>query len=341
MFAWKMQSLVWLFLPESRDINFSLLLLALLLGFCALLFAAGRWLRRPGWSRSALVLGFAALCISVVMYLMRPHWLEVAMRPVVPMPALSPLQWQQPAPGLETAETVLSVDGVAVDRMVLVRLDPQQYRLSVHWDPAGSKTAEQWQAALGAAVVVNGSYFAQDFTPLTPLRHAGEHYGPLQYSSDHGALVLNGLQPAIIDLKGRDVDAAIAPFADAMVSYPLLIDADGRNRATESRHWLAARNFVALDRAGRVILGSTETGFFTIYRLGEFLRQAPLDLQLALNLDGGPLVSQVVKAGTFERRFHGTAEISNGHDILRVFWHPLFKTHWTLPIVLAAVPVQR
>ncbi len=71
------------------------------------------------------------------------------------------------------------------------------------------------------------------------------------------------------------------------------------------------------------------------------MRNGPLALRIALNLDGGPLVAQVVRAGAFTRSVHGTAEISNGSDVLRVFWHMVFETTWTLPIVLMAHPVER
>jgi len=44
-----------------------------------------------------------------------------------------------------------------------------------------------------------------------------------------------------------------------------------------------------------------------------------------LNLDGGPLVSQIVHAGDLHANFHGTAEMSDGSDVLRAFWHAHFE----------------
>jgi len=242
---------------------------------------------------------------------------------------------------MATAELDLRLGNEVVDQMALVRLDPKFFRFSVHWDPRAARTAEDWQKELGAAVVVNGPYFGHDNHPLTPLRAAGRRLGPETYQSDHGALVANERQVKILDLRGRDVDQAISPFPQAMVSYPLLIDSAGNNRAVETRHWLASRNFVAIDAQGFVIIGTTRTGFFTIYRLAEFLKSSPLQLRAALNLDGGPLVSQVVRSGDFSRSFHGTAEISDSADVLRPFWHAYCGIHWTLPIVFAATPNGR
>lgn len=284
-----------------------------------------------------LIAAVIVLMFWGALFSFRPVWLQVASQDPVPTPIVSVLHWQQRATGLETAELKFQLRGEVVDRMVLVRLNPLHCKFSVHWDPSGSHTAEDWQQLLSAAVVVNGSYFDTDFVPLTPLRLDDISAGPLDYHSNHGALVIDGSNVDIVDLKGQHVSEFINQFPSAMVSYPILVSPDGENRAIETRTWLASRNFVGIDLEGNVVLGATETGFFTLHRLGEFLKQGPLGLRVALNLDGGPLVSQVVQVEGFSRQFHGTAEISKGSDVLRGIWHTVFKTNWTLPIVFAAV----
>ena len=337
---WKLQSLLWMFIPGDHGVSYTSRLfgLALALSFAALL--AGLFGRRRWLSRAALAVSASALLAWALLIATQPAWLRIAMQPVVPMPAVPMVHWETRSPGLETADVEVRVGDVLVDHLVLVRLDPHRYHLSVHWDPTASRTAEDWQRELGAAVVVSGSYFGQDHAPLTPLRLSGKPAGPAAYQSTHGALVANGDHVDILDLRNRDVLQAIANYPDAVVSYPLLIDPEGGNRAVESKEWLASRNFVALDQEGRIVLGTTETGFFTLHRLGEFLKAAPLGLRVALNFDGGPLVSQVVHAGGFIRNFHGKAEMSDGSDVLRAFWHAHLEPPWTLPIVLVAVPVS-
>lgn len=338
--SWKLQSYLWKFLPADRAVNLSLYVFGVLLLLTLVVFVIGCFARRRWLSRVAAAVAAMVLLVWGLLFVTRPAWLRIALQPVVPMPTASALLWETRSPGLETAELELRVGDVVVDHMMLVRLDPHRYRFSVHWDPTGTRLAEDWQRELGAAVVVNGSYFGDKFVPLTPLRTSGRPAGPESYQSTHGAFVADGSAVDILDLKDRDVFQAIGKFPEAMVSYPLLIDADGENRAVESKTWLASRNFVALDESNRVVLGTTETGFFSIHRLGDFLKAAPLGLRVALNFDGGPLVSQVVSAGQFSRAFHGRAEISNGADVLRVFWHEHFRSSWTLPIVLVAVPIQ-
>ncbi len=337
---WKLQSLIWKFLPANRSVSFSLVVFGLFLVSCVIVFVIGRLWRKRWVSRIAIASAAAILFVWGFLFITRPMWLRIATQNPVPTPTVSALHWERRTIGLETAELVFYISGVVVDRMMLVRLDPQCYQFSIHWDPTGTRTAEEWQREFGATVVVNGSYFGHNFVPLTPLRTSGHPAGPTTYDSTHGAFVAHGHHVDILDLQDLDVFKTINPFPDAMVSYPLLIDHRGENRAIESKTWLASRNFVAIDGDKHVVLGTTETGFFTLYRLGEFLKDGPLELRVALNLDGGPLVSQIVQAGEFTRHFHGKSEISNSSDVLRVFWHTYSGVNWTLPIVLIAQPIS-
>ncbi|NPU95562.1 MAG: phosphodiester glycosidase family protein [Gammaproteobacteria bacterium] len=338
---WTLQSMLWSFLPENRSVSFTFVFFVVLMTLCIILFLVGA-IRRRRWARRLATVSVMIGAVSwALLFSFRPAWLRIATQDVVPMPTASALHWQSRAQGLETAELTLTVQGEFVDRMVLVRLNPQYYKFSVHWDSSGKRTAEDWQQELDAVVVVNGSYFDADFLPLTPLRTAGISAGPTTYHSNHGAFVVDGTGVDIIDLQSHDVSNAINPFSDAMVSYPFLISPDGKNRAVESKTWLASRNVVGIDTEGRVVLGTTETGFFSLHRFGEFLKEGPLQLRVALNLDGGPLVSQIVKTEGFSRHFHGLAEISDDSDLLRVAWHLFSKTNWTLPIVLVAKPTYK
>lgn len=340
MFQWKLQTLLSKILPNDISVSYTARIFGLLILLGLVAFIVGLIFRKRALRRCGLASAIAVAGCWAALYAARPPWLKIAMQPDVPLPASSELKWETRSPGLETAELELRVKDAVVDRMVLTRLDPHRYRFSVHWDTTASRKAEDWARELGAAVVVNGSYFGgEDHAPLTPLRCTGKAEGPTTYQSTHGAFVANADKVEILDLKGKDVFQTINAYPEAMVSYPLLMDPSGENRAIDSKVWLASRNFVGIDRDGRVVLGTTETGFFTLHRLGEFLKTSSLGLRMALNFDGGPLVSQVVRAGDFKRNFHGTAEMSDGNDVLRAFWHAHFESTWTLPVVLVATPV--
>jgi hypothetical protein len=118
------------------------------------------------------------------------------------------------------------------------------------------------------------------------------------------------------------------------------VTSDGQTRAAGHDDWFANRTFVGLDDRSRIVIATTRAGFFALRRLGESLRQSPLALRVAINLDGGPLASQLVSAGSCQREIHGNTEITGGGDVLRFGYQSAQARRRKvvkLPIVLAAV----
>jgi hypothetical protein len=247
-----------------------------------------------------------------------------------------PVRWSARAGGFETAEMDIRI-GSARDRMRLVRVDPARWAFSVHSRPAGDRGADEWRQALGATFVVNGSYFDRRGAPDTPLKSGGAALGPSDYAAAHGAFVADAAGARLVDLKDGDWRAAMAGASDAFVSYPMLIGADGRGRTAPSR-WVSARSFVAQDSAGRIVIGTTEDAGLTLGALSDLLRRAPLDLTLALNLDGGPLACQAVDIGGLRRSHCGRGEHQmDGERVLTL--RPGFEGKgWSLPVVLVVRP---
>jgi Phosphodiester glycosidase len=190
-------------------------------------------------------------------------------------------------------------------------------------------------------VAVNGSYYAVDGSPDTPILTQGRPAGPSRYTAGHGAFVETGDGASVRDLSGTSWQAAFTGASDALVSYPMLIGADGRSRATHGDPALVAnRSFVAADRAGRIVLGTTIDAFFTLDRLADFLRASPLDLRLALNLDGGPVACQAVRTtvGAAERDFCGRWETARHDGHVDVLGSLFGSRRAALPLVLVALP---
>ena len=125
-----------------------------------------------------------------------------------------------------------------------------------------------------------------------------------------------------------------------MVSYPLLLAEDGTSRAPKGTGWLANRSFLGEDRQGRMIVGTTVGGYFSLARLAAFLKIAPLDLKLALNLDGGPVACQGISLAGFERRQCGKWEIqvADGRARMIPTWQ-LLPVHYGTPSMPMALLV--
>lgn len=319
--------------------SFTLRFLALPLVLACTLAAFTAWRHHRRTLVASLAAAFLLGSSWIGLYLWRPRWLVLALDQPRAPPVLGAIEWTARAPGLETADLGISLDDERVDSVALVRLDPARYQLSVHWDPSASRPVDTWQRELDAAVVINGSYFEPDFSPSTPLRIGDRTIGPSAYTSIHGALVIDETSLDIVDLRGKDVATELARHHEAMVSYPLLVDPAGTTRAAGKDDWFANRTFIALDSSHRIILGTTRTGFCSLRRLADILARAPLSLRVALNLDGGPLASQLVRVPAYSRSVLGNAEIAGGHDLLRLAYQAIRHARGQripLPIVIAA-----
>ena len=143
------------------------------------------------------------------------------------------------------------------------------------------------------------------------------------------------------DYNREPVDLKDSGYREAVVSYPTLLDGAGRVRAVPNPQWRADRSFIATDRQGRIILGTTEGGFFSLHRLGNFLKAAEgLEIERALNLDGGPPACLCVRTKNLEYLALGRYE-SNDSTGREIFFWGAVEVVWPLPGVIALFPRER
>jgi Phosphodiester glycosidase len=267
-----------------------------------------------------------------------PVSVRLGLRDHPPATQAGPFAWQTIVDGFDIGELPVIADGTEVDRILLARVDPARFRFVARNAPAGNKELADWMSELGAVLVINGSYYSPRGTPDTPLVSNGALLGPAEYDAKHGAFVASQTDARIHDLGHEDWHDAFHGADDAMVSYPLLIAEDGSSRVKSDPHWLANRSFVAQDSSGKIILGTTKEASFSLDRLATFLREAPLGLTIALNLDGGPIACQAVALNGFRRDFCGNWELATQQGKLRLLTQAFGRKRWALPIVLAVLP---
>ncbi|MBB2754664.1 UNVERIFIED_ORG: hypothetical protein GGI57_005400 [Rhizobium aethiopicum] len=98
--------------------------------------------------------------------------------------------------------------------------------------------------------------------------------------------------------------------------------------------WLANRTFVAKDDRGHIVIGTTKEAFFSLDRLAEFLKTSPLNLKVALNLDGGPVACRSVRLNGYRQKFYARWESqADGNNISLLRW-PISEANWAMPMVL-------
>jgi uncharacterized protein YigE (DUF2233 family) len=255
-----------------------------------------------------------------------------------PPPAVIPgaYEWQALSPGYDIAELPVLTDKEEIDRIFLVRIDPAQFEFNV-LNKSG-RSISQWERALpDAALIVNGSFFHADYQPSTPFISNGVAMGPTDYDAKAGAFVAHASGASVVDLStGRTWQAELTGMQNAMVAYPLLVGEDGTNKVTVKSRWLSNRSFVASDSQGRIIVGSTKEAFFSLDALAEFLIASSLDLKVALNLDGGPVACQSVRAGGQHRVHVARWEAQEENGTASLIHMPLGEAE--MPIVLVATP---
>lgn len=259
-----------------------------------------------------------------------------ALKEPVPGVSAGAFTWREAEPGFEVAELPVMAASGEVDRILLNRIDPARFHFVVRNAPEGDKGIDEWERALpNAVLIVNGSYFDLKGKPDTPFISEGVDLGPRQYAAKAGAFVAKpDGSAAIHDLRQATWQDSFIGAKNAMVSYPLLLGQDGQTHVNVKSRWLANRTFVAQDRAGRILIGTTKEAFFSLDRLASFLKDAPLDLALALNLDGGPIACQSVRLHGFQRKFYARWEAQvKGNEVSLLRW-PFADATWGMPVVL-------
>lgn len=262
--------------------------------------------------------------------------MRIALQTPPPVATPGMPDWKEIEPGFEVAEWPVRVEGREVDRIALNRIDPARFRFLVRNAADGTMGIDEWEQALPDAVlIVNGSYYDLKGKPATPFISEGTTLGPRRYNARAGAFVAGNTTAGIRDLSQQDWQAAFAGATNAMVSYPLLLGNDGQTHVAVKSRWLANRTFVGQDRLGRILIGTTQEAFFSLQRLAEFLQSSPLDLVVALNLDGGPIACQSVRLSGFRRKLYAHWEAQVSGDEVRLLRWPFTQASWAMPVVLA------
>ncbi len=219
--------------------------------------------------------------------------------------AHSPIQWQALGRGLSTAEIQVFRKDQPVDTLVIVKADPASNAFRVQHHKPQSITA--WQKELGAPVVFNASYYCRNAQPCGLIISNGKPIGPWHNSQMRGMFVAEpqGLSPdipraTILDLTISPINVKTLPWVQGVQSYPLLVDSKGRIRVWNSPK-TAQRTVIATDHQGNILVLNTNDAYFTLYDLALFLKASSLDIDTALNLDGGSEAQLYIKTKDFEK----------------------------------------
>jgi hypothetical protein len=211
-------------------------------------------------------------------------------RPLLPTATPEPEDtgWKALVPGIEVRR-LWADTGAGRERLRLIRLDPDQGRLRVIYQPAHPRRVSEWAMALpDALLVVNAGYFTTEMqvTGLIisdgiPAGRSYDDYAGMLAVSANGQVTLRWLRtwPFKPD----------EGLAQAVQSFPVLVKPGGvmgfppdADEGQQSR-----RTVVAQDIVGRIILIVSPAPRFSLHELAVWLTESDLELDIAMNLDGG------------------------------------------------------
>lgn len=204
-----------------------------------------------------------------------------------PPPTIPPDSgWQAVQPGLELRTIqFFGEDGRQTEELTMVRLDPAFYEFKVAYHPGQPQTLREWQAETGALLLLNGGFFTETFyaTGLTVIdgQHSGSSYGDFA-----GMFAVTAVGPEVRWLAERPYDLN-EPLQYALQAFPMLVKPGGVVGYPEEDGDRARRTAVAQDVDGRILFIIAPWGSFTLHELSVWLVESDLNLNSALNLDGG------------------------------------------------------
>ena len=203
--------------------------------------------------------------------------------------------WIAIRPGLEYRELDVNWDDRS-DRLRMARVDPAQVRFRVLYSPDRPRRVSDWINPARTLLAVNGGFFDPDHHALGLLISdgdvAGYAYdgfgGMFAVSGDSVKVRWNVTQPYV---EGE-------PLAQARQNFPMLVLPGGKpNAEIDDNLQLAPRTIVGQDRSDRIVFVVSPGGAFTLTGLGQWLAASDLELDTALNLDGGTSTGLLVRDG--------------------------------------------
>lgn len=207
-----------------------------------------------------------------------------------PAPTATPVPldsgWQQLQPGLEQRTLNVVEDGNWQESLTVLRLDPERFHFDVAYRPGLPQSLATWQAETGALLVVNGGFYTERYEATGLIVSDGIARGH-SYDGFGGMFVVTDEGPELRSLQAQPYNPT-EEFQAGLQSFPLLVKPGGSLGFPEEDGQQARRTVVAQDTAGRLLFLVAPRGHFTLHQLSRYLVASDLELDVALNLDGGP-----------------------------------------------------
>jgi len=223
-----------------------------------------------------------------------------AVRPTVTFRFINPTAGPTTIPTLDANWSVLS-NGVQYRRLgfrsstgndisvLVVRIDPRAADIKVRYEPSRARMIQDWRLALpGAVVIVNASFYAPPSVPVGLVAVDGTLFGssiPRQdggmFQIKNGAFKVRSLYLEPYNNTER-FDQVVQGFPMLMVGGQVAPAFDPDLSSVTAR-----RTVIAQDTQGRILFLVTPFSSVTLPDLAQWLGVSGLNIDSAVNMDGG------------------------------------------------------
>lgn len=252
-----------------------------------------------------LLLALACAPLSATPTPTQPPPTPTATPTALPTPTPEPPDtgWHTVGEGMELRRMRVTTENGLTERVTLIRIDPTSVRFRVLYTPGEGRRVSEWAASLwttgkSSLLVVNGGYFTPEYHTTGLLVSNGRTYGTPYVGFGGMFAVLPGRRVEIRWLVARPYTPT-ETLVEAIQSFPVLVRPGGvlGFPADADEGQTARRTVVAQDRAGRLVFLVAEDGFFSLHALALWLLASDLELDVALNLDGGQSTGLYLRSG--------------------------------------------
>jgi uncharacterized protein YigE (DUF2233 family) len=198
--------------------------------------------------------------------------------------------WSMLGPGLERRVIPIYDDqNQQVESLHIWRLDQNYFRLDVAYDE-NPKSLEAWQRETHALMVVNGGFYSveneryfPDGLTIVNGKVTGRSY------TDFGGMLAIKASWAELRWLVQEPYSSYEPLQAALQSFPMLVKPGGELGfgAERESQVSARRTVIGQDKEGRILFIVAPQGYFTLHQLSVYLTESDLNLDIAINLDGG------------------------------------------------------
>ena len=195
--------------------------------------------------------------------------------------------WQATTAGIETRVMNVTL-GENTERITIVRCDPAQVQFKLAYTPGEASDVSKWAENSSALMAINAGYFTEEnyVTGLTITD--GQSFGYL-YGDFAGMFTVNAQQVSDLRWLGQQPYDPAESIIQGVQSFPILIKPGGLigfpEDADDGR--VSRRSVIAQDMSGRILFIVSQRGMFSLHGISEWLAGSDLEIDMAVNLDGG------------------------------------------------------